>query len=753
MKKYFYGLLTAILLLACQNEKIKPDLTNKETPSQYVDPFIGTGYHGHTFPGVTLPFGMVQLSPDTRLPGWDASSGYHFSDSTIYGFSHTHLSGTGIGDMGDILFLPFTGMVKDTLIGSFKKVSEKAKVGYYQVTLDNFEVKAELTATTRTGMHRYSFPKVKTPKLLIDLGHILQANWGHKSLAGELEIIDNQTIKGKRVSSGWANDHAVYFYATFSQPFELIQAKDRQQVLTGQQLSGKDLKVWLQFPEMDRQELLVKTGLSVVSELGAQQNLAIENPNWNFEETRQQAQRTWNKALSKIIIKTPNEAIKKNFYTALYHSMVAPMVAQDVNGQYRGMDKLIHESDDGYKNYTAFSLWDTFRGLHPLMSIIDRQRTIDWINNLLGKYQEGGVLPKWPLASNYTGTMIGYPAVALIADALAKGINDFDVNLALEAAVISSNYHPEIIERLVEPRAKRLLPKHLDYIEKLGFIPADSINLSVSYGLECAYYDWCISQIAKYAGNKELERRYLKRSQLYQKYFDPNIGFMRGKLANEEWREPFNPYFSDHEHSEFVEGNSWQWMWFVPHDIDGYIQLMGGQQDFSIKLDELFTADSTIAGENTSADITGLIGQYAHGNEPSHHVTHFYNYVGQPQKTQARVDEVLQTFYTPTPEGIIGNEDCGAMSAWYVLNALGFYQVCPGKPIYSLGRPLIDEAIIYLENEKTFKIIVGNNSLDNKYIGEVRLNEEALKRPFFEHSAIEAGGVLKFKMQGNTDKK
>ena len=474
MRKYFYTLLAVSLALTCQNEKVNPDLTNKETPTHYVDPFIGTGFHGHTFPGPTLPFGMVQLSPDTRLPGWDASSGYHYSDSTIYGFSHTHLSGTGIGDVGDILFLPFTGMVEDTLIGTFKKESEMASVGYYQVTLDNYQVKAELIATTRTGMHRYNFPQDEIPKLLIDLGHVLQANWGHKSLVGELEIIDNQTIKGKRVSSGWANDHPVYFYAKFSQSFEIIQAKDRQQMIEAQRLTGKELKVWLQFPELDGQELLIKTGISVVSELGAKENLAIENPNWDFDATRQKATEAWDKALSKINIKTPNERIKKNFYTALYHSMVAPMTAQDVNGQYRGMDKEIYESTDDYKNYTVFSMWDTFRALHPLMSILDRQRTNDWINNLLGKYQEGGVLPKWPLASNYTGTMLGYPAVALIADALSKGINDFDVDLALEAAIVSSNYDPEIIERLSEPRATRLLPKHLDYIEKLGFIPADS---------------------------------------------------------------------------------------------------------------------------------------------------------------------------------------------------------------------------------------------------------------------------------------
>ena len=469
----------------------------KVDPISFVDPFIGTGFHGHTFPGPTLPYGMVQLSPDTRLPGWDASSGYHYSDSTIYGFSHTHLSGTGIGDMGDILLLPYTGAETTSLIASFEKETEVASAGYYSVDLANYGVKAELTVTQRTGMHRYTYPTSSEQKLSIDLGHILQANWGHKSLEGEMEVVDNKTLKGKRKSSGWAHDHPVFFYAQFSTPFEVIQAKDGEKLIENASLSGKDLQVSLLFPDNDQQIVLVKVGISSVSEAGAQANLEAENPDWNFETIREKAIEEWRNALSKIAIQSTNESVLKNFYTALYHTMVAPMVAQDVDGQYRGMDKQIHQATPGFTNYTVFSLWDTFRALHPLTSIIDQKRTGEWVAALLQKYEEGGVLPKWPLASNYTGTMIGYPAASVIADAILKGIGDIDPKQALEATVYSSEYHPETIAQLAEPRASRLMPKHFDYIAKMKYIPADSVQLSVSYGLECAYYDFCISRIQK----------------------------------------------------------------------------------------------------------------------------------------------------------------------------------------------------------------------------------------------------------------
>ncbi|NJL73719.1 MAG: glycoside hydrolase family 92 protein [Saprospiraceae bacterium] len=744
MKKYPFLLFTAICFWGCQ----KPDKVNSTTNlAAYVNPFIGTGAHGHTFPGATLPFGMVQLSPDTRLPGWDASSGYHFSDSTLYGFSHTHLSGTGIGDMGDILLLPFTGEVSDSLLATFSKSQETARAGYYQVYLNNFGVKAELTATLRTGMHRYTFLPNATPKLLIDLAHVLQANWGHQSLLGELELVDSVTIRGKRVSSGWAYDHPVYFVMQFSKPFNLIKATDRGKNLSSLYKSGKELKAYLQFKADLQNELIIKTGISPVSMSGAMLNLKAENPNWDFDAIQQEATGIWETELRKIEIQSSDEAVKENFYTALYHSMLAPMLAQDIDGKYRGMDKQIHQAADGYVNYTVFSLWDTFRALHPLMNMIDRKHSNEWVKTLLQKYREGGVLPKWELASNYTGTMVGYPSVAVIADALAKGIDEFDVQLALQAAVISSNYHPEITARLVEPRALEVLPKHLDFIEKIGFIPTDSISQSVSYGLECAYYDWCIAQIAERAGNTVIAEKYKKRSTFYQAYFDPKIGFMRGKLANGQWKIPFDPYHSELEGSEFVEGNAWQWMWFVPHDVEGYIALMGGKAAFAQKLDELFSADSEITGEVVPADISGLIGQYAHGNEPSHHVAHFYNYVDQPAKTQTRLDEVLYNLYTPTPEGISGNEDCGAMSAWYILNALGFYPVCPGSSTYSIGRPLVEAATIYLENGKVIHIKVNNNSRQNKLIERMELNGKPLIRPFFEHEAIADGGVLEFWMK------
>ncbi len=715
-------------------------------PISFVDPFIGTGFHGHTFPGPTLPYGMVQLSPDTRLPGWDASSGYHYSDSTIYGFSHTHLSGTGIGDMGDVLFLPYTGDETTPLIASFAKETEVASAGYYAVDLANYGVKAELTVTQRTGMHRYTYPTSVEQKLSIDLGHILQANWGHKSLEGEIEVIDNKTLRGRRTSSGWAHNHPVFFYAEFSTPFEVIQAKEGDQLIAVTSLSAKELQVSLRFPDNDQEEVLVKVGISSVSEAGAQANLETENPNWDFDATHTKATQEWRNALSRIMVQSTDEKVLKNFYTALYHSMLAPMVAQDVDGQYRGMDKQIHQATQGFTNYTVFSLWDTFRALHPLTSIIDQKRTGEWVAALLQKYEEGGVLPKWPLASNYTGTMIGYPAASMIADALLKGVGNIDVEKALEATVYSSEYHPETIAEIPEPRASRLMPKHLDYISKMKYIPADSVELSVSYGLECAYYDFCISRIALAAGDQDLAEKYARRSLYYKEYFDENWGFMRGKLANGAWQEPFNPKYSDHENSPYVEGNAWQWSWFVPHDIDGFIDLMGGKEAFSMKLDSLFSISSVIEGKNASADITGLIGQYAHGNEPSHHVIHFYNYLGQPHKTQEKIDEVLQTLYLPTPAGISGNEDCGAMSAWYVMNALGFYQVCPGKLEYSIGRPMIDRATIQLENGNTFEISVENNAPTHLYVAEVSLNGKPLDQPFFDHESLMEGGLLRFKM-------
>ncbi len=715
---------------------------------QYVDPFIGTGGHGHTFPGATTPFGMVQLSPDTRLFGWDASSGYHYSDSTIHGFSHTHLSGTGIGDMGDILFLPYTGEERDSLLAFFDKETESASPGYYRVHLKNYDVTAELTASPRVGVHRYTFPDTSGQKLLIDLGHLLQSDWGHKSTGGALQFLDDQTIQGERTSSGWAFDHKVYFYARFSSPFKVLSLKNGIDRLAGTDITGKDLRAWLEFTENTSATVVIDVGISPVSLEGARKNLEDEVPDTNFDRVRQQAESAWERELSSIIAESGDEALLRNFYTALYHTMIAPMLHQDADGKYRGMDKQIHQAEPGFTNYTVFSLWDTFRAWFPLMTMINKERAEGWITSLLRKYEEGGVLPKWPLASNYTGTMVGYPAVALMADAAGKGMTNFNMDLALEAAVFSSTFHPQF--QFVEPRGEQVLPPHLKYIAERGFIPADSVSWSVSYGLECAYYDWCISRIATIAQNDRVRDKYLQRSKFYKNYFDPSVGFMRGKLADQSWREPFSPFESDF-YGDFIEGNAWQWSWFVPHDVKELIRMAGGADAFNDKLDELFSASSTLEGEEIPEDISGLIGQYAHGNEPSHHVAHLYNFIGRPWKTQERIDTILHALYHPAPDGIPGNEDCGQMSAWYVLNAIGFYQVCPGEPVYSIGRPLFDKVTIHLPEGGTFCVVTENNSRENKYIREMYLDGERLETPFFDHSRIRDKGILKIIMTRQPD--
>lgn len=740
-----------LLIAACQ--PTSQIANNPNDILRFVDPFIGTGGHGHTIPGAAVPFGMVQLSPDTHLDGWDASGGYHYDDEYIYGFSHTHLSGTGIGDMGDILILPFRGEMQieskdvDPLKGSFDHKNEVASPGYYQVYLDNYKVNCELTASTRVGMHRYQFKGNQSAKILLDLGHILQANWGHKSIYSELEIVDDRTIRGMRISSGWAFDHPVYFYAKFSEKFDLegVMEVDHLNREGDNQFQSPDLKAFLAFSE--GKEILLKVGISNVSIEGAQANLEAEITDWDFERVRQEAAQKWRDQLSILKIKSQDEKVMKNFYTSLYHCMFAPQIFQDVDGKYRGMDKEIHQAAPRTTNYTIFSLWDTFRAWHPLMTIVDPERAGILAQSLVQKYEDGGVLPKWPLAANYTGTMVGYPAAAVLADAMAKNLPGLNHKKALEAAVFSSQYHPEVIAQIQEPRAAQLMPKHLDFIERLGFVPGDSIAGSVSYGLECAYYDWCIAEMARKLGRTDIETKYLKRSQYFFEYLDTDLGFMRGKKANGDWKEPFSPYFSDHDLGDYIEGNAWQWSWFVPHDVEGLINGMGGNGTFAAKLDSLFTASGEIEGEHASADISGLIGQYAHGNEPSHHIAYFYHWAGQPEKTQMHLDRILQTLYEPTPDGISGNEDCGAMSAWYVLNAMGFYQVCPGKPTYHIGRPLIDEVSISLPGDKAFRITVQNNAANHPYVASASLNGEILEDLSFTHQQLMNGGELKILMR------
>ena len=754
-----FGILIALLLLiiysiSCNPAVNKAELEREVDLLKYVDPFIGTGFHGHTFPGPVMPHGMVQLSPDTKLNGWDASSGYHYEDKTIYGFSHTHLSGTGIGDMGDILILPFTGDIKEKPIATFDKQDEKSKVGYYEVKFNNYDVKAKLAVTNRVGLHNYQFNGVGKKRVLFDIGHILQRTWGHDNVVNQLEIIDNKTIRGLKHSSGWAFDHKVYFYAEFSSPFTIDKViVDKQSKELANIFEGKNLFAYLSFDELSNEEALqIKVSISPIDTDGAQNNMKVELPHWNFEEVQKNTEIAWQKELNSIKVTSDNEDQLTIFYTALYHSKIAPMIYQDVDGRYRGMDKIIHKAEGNNVNFTVYSLWDTFRALHPLMTIIDEPNAAGWVNNLILKYQQGTLLPMWPLASNYTGTMVGYPAVANIADALAKELPGIDQQLALEASLNSAAYKPWLVENSKNNRKKSVMPKYNKYVNENRHIPADEIIKSVSFGLEIAYYDWCISEIAKMNGNDSIASVFEQRAKNYMQYFNSETGFMRGKNADNSWVEPFNPKFSSHTSSPYVEGNAWQWTWFVPHDVEGLIKLYNGKENFTAKLDSLFTTSSEIEGEDASGDITGLIGQYAHGNEPSHHIAYFYTLAGQPWKTQELADQILNEFYSSKPDGVIGNEDCGQMSAWYILNAMGFYQVTPGKAIYTIGRPLFDKVEIPLSSGKTFTIITENNSAENKYVQEVFLNNEKRKNLHFSHEELKLGSTLKIIMGNNPNK-
>ena len=744
-------LMSFIFIISCGRKEIKQTESRVDLLN-YVDPFIGTGLHGHTFPGPVMPHGMVQLSPDTKLNGWDSASGYHYEDSTIYGFSHTHLSGTGIGDMGDILLLPFTGTRPEKKpIATFDKKDEKAKVGSYAVKFNNYNVSAELATTKRVGIHQYTFEGEDEKRVLLDIGHLLQPTWGHSNVSNELEVVDNKTIRGLKHSKGWANDHKVYFYAEFSSPFIIDEViADNEPILNSNSYKGKNIFAYLNFNELLANEaLLIKVSISAVDTEGAKNNMQKELAHWDFEKVQQNAKDAWNKVLQKIKVTSTDEEKLKIFYTALYHSSIAPMTHQDIDGRYRGMDKKIHQARPNTTNYTVYSLWDTFRALHPLMSIIDEPKTAAWVNNLILKYKEGDILPRWALASNYTTTMVGYPAVSIIADALTKGISGIDKNMALESSVNSALYRPWIVENTNNPQKKRLMPLYNKYVNENKHIPADKIIKSVAFGLEMSYYDWCIAKIAKLNNNDSLVSVFENRAKNYSRYFNLETGFMRGKNEDGSWVSPFSPKYSNHKKSDYEEGNAWQWTWFVPHDVDGLIDLFGGQEIFTQKLDTLFTTSSEIEGDEASADISGLIGQYAHGNEPSHHIAYLYTYAGQPWKTQKLVDQILNEFYSTKPDGIIGNEDCGQMSAWYILNAMGFYQVAPGNPVYTIGRPVFDKVEIPLEKGKNFTIITENNNAENMYVQEFYLNDVKQKNLFFNHSDIKKGSTLKIVMGNN----
>lgn len=742
-------LLLPVLLLGAMVSCQQPSAPDQfRDQLVYVNPFIGTGFHGHTFPGATRPFAMVQLSPDTHIMGWDASSGYHQDDRQIYGFSHTHLSGTGIGDLGDVALLPFSGEDSIKPVATFRKETEKATPGYYAVHLDNFGVDAELTTTDRVGFHKYTYADPKERKVMLDLGHVLQPNWGHKIVDNEYLFVNDSTVEGTIKTQGWAHFHSVSYRITFSEKIEtvyqFVDGVKRADSLFLRINTDKDLKFHYKFAEKAA-PLYAKVALSVVDPEGAEKNMAAELPGWDFEAIRKEAADQWNEALNQIQIDTFDPTILTNFYTALYHTMIAPFAYQDVDGRYLGMDKQVHQAQPGYVNYSVFSLWDTFRAFHPLMTLIQPKMATAWGKTLVQGYHEGGILPKWPLASSYTGCMVGYPATSVLADLICKNLAEGDMAEWAEAAERSSVYREDLAEKFKGTRELELITRHPYYKEKYGFVPADSLPESVSWGLEMAYFDWCVAQIAAKAGKQEVADAYMKHASYYQRYLDPETKMMRGVMGDGSFRTPFNPRYSSHMKSDYTEGNAFQWSFFVPHDMDNYIAAIGGKRELETRLDTLFTTSSQIDGAEASGDITGLIGQYAHGNEPSHHMAYLYNWTDSPWKAQERLDFIMQHFYTNQPDGIIGNEDCGQMSAWYVMSALGLYQVCPGIPVYTLGRPMVNRAVLPLQG-KPLEIVATNNSATNKYVQEIRLNGQTLETPFITHEQLMQGGKLEFVM-------
>lgn len=722
----------------------------KQDYTKFVDPFIGTGGHGHTYPGAAAPFGMVQLSPDTRLEGWDGCSGYHFTDTVVYGFSHTHLSGTGIADYCDVLFMPTTGQpkFKNTDYSSpFSKKKEEAAVGYYKTHLDKYDIDVELTATTRVGVHRYNYPSTKEANIIIDLKHRDQV------LDSWIEVVNDHEVRGMRRSKSWAQDQYVYFYARFSKPFKTagIAVNDElQQAL--KKAEGKNIKLFIQFDNPG--EVISTVGISSVSVEGALKNLNAEVPDFDFKRVEKAAKVAWNVELAKIQVEggapdmrqaapptgmqqtemrppsanrskvkevIPDYALMKQvmFYTAMYHCMLAPNVYNDVDGQYRGLDNNIHTAQ-GFNYYTVFSLWDTYRAWHPLMTIIDKKRTLDFIKTFLAMNQQGGLLPIWPLGSKETYCMIGNHAIPVIVDAYAKGIRDFNANEAFAAMKAAVNRNQFGLE---------------SYRDN-GLVLTNE-NESVSKTLEYAYDDWCVAQMAKMLGEQKDYETYIQRAQYWKNVFNSQNGFMQARI-NGSWYAPFD---ANEINDNYVEGNAWQYAFFVPQDIEGLIKRLGGVDNFSAKLDEMFTTTAPLTGKKLP-DVTGLIGMYAHGNEPSHHLAYLFNFSNSPDKTQFYLNRILSEFYTNKPDGLTGNEDCGQMSAWYVMSCLGFYNIAPGQQQFQIGLPQFEKAVVNLENGKKFTILTPGAvvSRNNIYIQGLNLNKKSYNKLYINYGDIANGG-------------
>ena len=701
---------------------------------QYVDPFIGSGFHGHVFVGASVPFGMVQLGPNNIDKGWDWCSGYHYSDSICIGFSHTHLNGTGCGDMGDVMVMPMTEVnvkrgnqddISSGYASYYRHETEEAHPDYYSVMLDRYDIKAELTATARVGLHRYTFPQGKQAHILVNLkdgvGSIVTNSY--------IRQIDEYTIEGYRYTRGWSPMRKVYFVLQADKPIaDLSLYDDTVQVAAKSQLKARAVKGVLSFGE--QQQVMVKVALSPVSCENAMANLKAEMSGFDFEHVRKACAAQWNERLNRITIETDDEAAKRVFYTSNYHTMVAPTLFCDVNGQYRGINDMIYTAPEGFTNYTTLSLWDTYRTLNPLFTLVNDEMVPDIVNTMISIYHQNDKLPVWALQSGETNCMPGYSAVPIIADAYLKGFEGFDAEEAF-AAMKATTVYPQ----------QNAVP----YVVERGYIPCDKVHEATSIAMEYAVDDWGVAAMAKKMGKQEDADLYARRAMYYKQYFDSEIKFIRPKMDDGSWRTPYDPANSIHMVGDFTEGNGWQYTFFAPHDVYGLIELFGGDEEFITKLDAFFVNNDSM-GETASADITGLIGQYAHGNEPSHHIAYMYAYAGQQWKVAEKVRFIMDEFYTDKPDGVIGNEDCGQMSAWYVMSSMGFYQENPSDGVFVFGSPRFDKMTVKVRGNNTLIIEAENNSKENIYIQEVYFNGKPYEKSYITYDELIAGGTLKFVM-------
>lgn len=745
MKRLICTLALSSLLFGCMS--VGRDYTC------YVDPYIGSGGHGHVFVGANVPHGMVQVGPQNINKGWDWCSGYHYSDSIVIGFSHTHLSGTGASDHGDLILMPFSGdrsvrpgtqdNIEGTTSSYYSHANEEVAPGYYALTMDN-GIRAEMTATERAAIHRYTYvDRTDCNRLLINLA---DGN-GDKTVEAMLRKIDDYTVEGFRRSKGWSQS-IVYFTLKADHPIANTCLYDGDRIVSGEALESPGARCVLSFQE-NPQEIKVKVGVSSVSCANAALNLNTEIPDWDLDRICRQAHHKWNDKLSKIEIETSDEAAKTVFYTALYHYHFAPTIYCDVNGEYRGYDGKIHMATN-WNNYSTFSLWDTYRTWHPLLTILDPGMVPDLVNSMLSTYDELGHLPIWTLNGFETFSMRGYSAVPVIADACLKGIEGFDRIRALDAMVVSSTdpgkrAYVDDLEYMERRDEAVGYGSGISYLSAEGVIPFDKIFHATSKALEYAVDDWGIAQVAKQLGRKDLYDEYLKRSLNYKLYFDAESGFIRPKDSQGNWLSPYDPFYSVYSTGYFTEGNGWQYTFFVPQHPDGLVALFGSDEAFIQKLDEFFTVDGDL-GENAPADVSGLIGMYAHGNEPSHHIAYLYPYAGAQWKTAEKVRYIQKHFYHANPDGVIGNEDCGQMSAWHIMSALGFYQVNPADGVLVFGSPQFDEVRIPLGNDKQLQIVARDNSDENIYVQRVVWNGQEHAQAYIRYEELMQGGTLEFIM-------